>query len=323
MDMSTSLSEWGLVLFGIAGLGILFFLVTVISTLTGRSRGMHTRPSGSSAVARRSSLLVPFLLGGTLLSVGFVCVLLLWSVRTDMVQEGPGTATALSDSGSSRLVSEVQEGTNTPLPERQTNSSSEPEGTVAPESSTTDENVSTDAVPAWTTRKQTVLAPGEVPDILFVESSGLYSTKEEALAKATANAIRKFRIRLAETSETYKKLAVQPVPEDIFRTKVVQQVYTEKTIHTFGVYEEPMFRVHLQFLDSAAVREPVIEAWKSTSAGHQSLQYGVIFGILTALLGVVSAGLRAVSAAKGNRSRAVMTALAFAGAGAVVVLALA
>jgi len=238
-----------------------------------------------------------------------------------MVQEGPGTATALSDSDPTRLVSDAQESTSTPpLPERQTSSTSEPEGTVAPESSTTDENVSTEAVPAWTTRKQTVLAPGEVPTVLFVESSGLYASEEEALAEATANAINTFRLRLAEN---YQKLAVQAVPEKIFRTNVVQQVYTEKTIHTFGVYEEPMFRVHLQFLDSAAVREPVIEAWKSTSAGHQALQYGVIFGILTALLGVVSAGLRAVSAAKGNRSRAVMTALAFAGAGAVVVLALA
>lgn len=319
MSISADLSIFGMLFFGLVGLGILFFLFTIISTLTGRSRGMHTRPSGSSVVARHSSPLVPFLLVGVV-CLSAVCVLLLWSVNTRVVQEGPATITASMSNEPTRLVSDVPEGSNVPLPERQTNSTSVPEEFVTAESSTTDKNRSTTAVPAWTKKEQTVLARGEVPTVLFVESSGLYSSEEEAMAEAMANAITRFRSRLAEQ---YKKLAVQPVPENIFRTNVVQQVYTEKTMHKFGVYEEPMFRVHLQYLDSAKVREPVIEAWKSTSAGHQALQFGIIFGILTALLGVVSAGLRAVSAAKGNRSRAVMTALAFAGVGALVVLVLA
>jgi hypothetical protein len=64
----------------------------------------------------------------------------------------------------------------------------------------------------------------------------------------------------------------------------------------------------------------VIEAWKSTFASNRALQFGIGFGALAALLGVVSAGLRALSAAKGSRGRAVMTALAFAGLGLVGLL---
>ena len=81
-----------------------------------------------------------------------------------------------------------------------------------------------------------------------------------------------------------------------------------------------MYRGYLEYLDSAAAREPVIEAWKSTFASNRAMQYGVVFGVFAMGLGVVSAGLRAVSAAKGSRSRAVMTALAFAGLGLVGLL---
>ena len=135
--------------------------------------------------------------------------------------------------------------------------------------------------------------------------------------EAMQQAIGKFRSRLAET---YSNLAVQPVPEKIFRAASMKQVHVEKRMHSFGAYEEPMYRVYLQYLDSAETREPVIEAWKSTFAGNRAIQYGVGFGVLAALLGVVSAGLRAVSAAKGSRGRAVMTALAFAGLGLVGLL---
>lgn len=132
------------------------------------------------------------------------------------------------------------------------------------------------------------------------------------MAEATKQAIDKFRSRLAET---YRKLAVQPVPANIFQKASIRQVYVEKRMHSFGAYEEPMYRIYLQYLDSAAAREPVIEAWKNTFASNRAMQYGVGFGVLAALLGVVSAGLRAVSAVKGSRGRAVMAALAFAGIG--------
>lgn len=168
--------------------------------------------------------------------------------------------------------------------------------------------------PLWTKNKETIIATGEVPRVLFVETSGLYSTQEEAFAEATQNAISKFRSRL---SETYRKLAVQPLPERIFQDASMQQVFIEKRMHSFGTYDEPMYRVYLQYMDSAETREPVIEAWKGTFASNRAMQYGIGFGVLTALLGVVSAGLRAVSAVKGSRGRAVMTALAFAGLGLV------
>jgi hypothetical protein len=187
---------------------------------------------------------------------------------------------------------------------------------------TTSENSETadgdsELLPSWTKRAQTVLETGEVPRVIFVETSGLYSSEEEAMAEATKNAIGKFRSRLAET---WSKLAVQPVPENIFRDASFQQVYVEKRMHSFGAYEEPMYRAYLQYLDSAEAREPVIEAWKSTFASNRALQFGIGFGALAALLGVVSAGLRALSAAKGSRGRAVMTALAFAGLGLVGLL---
>jgi hypothetical protein len=172
-------------------------------------------------------------------------------------------------------------------------------------------------LPSWTKKEQTVLETGEVPRVLFVETSGLYSSQEEALAEAMDNAVDKFRSRLAET---WSQLATQPVPENIFRDVSIQQVYTEKRMHSFGAYEEPMYRVYLQYLDSAQTREPVIEAWKNTFSGNRALQFGIGFGALAALLGVVSAGLRALSAAKGSRGRAVMTALAFAGLGLVGLL---
>lgn len=137
------------------------------------------------------------------------------------------------------------------------------------------------------------------------------------MAEATKKAISKFRSRLAET---YRKLAVQPVPENIFQDASVQKVHIEKRMHSFGSYEEPMYRVYLEYLDSAATREPVIEAWKSTFASNRAMQYGVVFGLFAVGLGAISAGLRAVSAAKGSRGRAVMTALAFAGLGLVGLL---
>ena len=91
-------------------------------------------------------------------------------------------------------------------------------------------------------------------------------------------------------------------------------------MHSFGVYDEPMYRVYMQYMDSAETREPIIDAWKSTFASNRAMQYGIGFGVLIALLGVVSAGLRALSAARGSRGRAVMTALAFAGLGLVGLL---
>lgn len=288
-----------LLLFGAVGLGLLFVLTMILRTLTGRSHRAHHLEEAGTHVSHPRSALVPALLVSGLLVVGVVLVGTLSVMPYQMTQENtPITAT--------HQLPQV------PL----TQVSIDKDETGSSEQNEEDENHPSQ-LPSWTKSKQTVLATGEVPSVLFVETSGLYSTQEEAMTEAVQQAIGKFRSRLAET---YSNLAVQPVPEKIFRAASMKQIHVEKRMHSFGAYEEPMYRVYLQYLDSAEAREPVIEAWKSTFAGNRAVQYGVGFGVLAALLGVVSAGLRAISAAKGSRGRAVMTVLAFAGLGLVGLL---
>jgi hypothetical protein len=292
-----------LLIFGLVGLVILLVMAMTLKMLTGRThRGHDTGDVAPHASRPQSSALVPaiFAIGLLIASVLLVGVL---TLATMGMQESSPTA-HLSETTDASFVDRVENVDVTPA-------ATEPSETSNDVEARDNESVE---VPSWATKEETIVSMGEVPSVLFVEKSGLYSSKEEAMAEATKNAVGNLRSRLAET---YNKLAVQPVPESLFRDASVQQVYTEKRIHSFGAYDEPMYRVYLQYLDSAATREPIIEAWKSTFAGNRAIQYGVVFGIFTLGLGVVSAGLRALSAAKGSRGRAVMTALAFAGAGLV------
>jgi hypothetical protein len=299
------LSFIGLLVLGLVGLGCLFMFTMILRTFTGRSHQGHQSVEAGSPVSHPRSGLGPVLLGVGLLVAGVVMVGILTLKMSYQVQKtSPITASSESDYVRP-MPPAIVESKST---EASVDSASE-------NSETTDGD--SELLPSWTKREQTVLETGEVPRVLFVETSGLYSSQEEALAEATKNAIDKFRSRLAET---WSRLAVQPVPEHIFQNASIQQVHTEKRMHSFGAYEEPMYRVYLQYLDSAQTREPVIEAWKSTFSSNRALQFGIGFGALAALLGVVSAGLRALSAAKGSRGRAVMTALAFAGLGLVGLL---
>ena len=289
--ITADLPAMWLLVFGLVGVGFLFVLAMILRTFTGRSHRRHQSVEAGNPVSHPRSVLAPVLLGVGLLVAGVVMVGLLLtktaSYESDQTRPGPAP---IVESAPVRYSIDT---------------TSETPETADGES---------ELLPLWTKSEQTVLETGEVPRVLFVETSGLYSSQEEAMAEATKNAVDKFRSRLAET---WSKLAVQPVPENIFRDASIQQVHTEKRMHSFGAYEEPMY---LQYLDSAETREPVIEAWKSTFASNRALQFGIGFGALAALLGVVSAGLRAVSAAKGSRGRAVMTALAFAGLGLVGLL---
>jgi hypothetical protein len=305
---SDQLSFMGLLVLGLVGLGCLFLLTMILRTFTGRSHRGRQSVEAASPVSHPRSVLAPVLLGIGLLVAGVVMVGYLTVKMSYRVQEVPLevplTASDESDNvrpGPAAIVESAPVGSSI--------------DTTSENSETADGD--SELLPSWTKRAQTVLETGEVPRVIFVETSGLYSSEEEAMAEATKNAIGKFRSRLAET---WSKLAVQPVPENIFRDASFQQVYVEKRMHSFGAYEEPMYRAYLQYLDSAEAREPVIEAWKSTFASNRALQFGIGFGALAALLGVVSAGLRALSAAKGSRGRAVMTALAFAGLGLVGLL---
>ena len=321
VEITTHFSIMGLLLGAVVGLGALFVLMMILSTLTGRPH-RHQPPAQTSVAHRRPGMgtLIPLFLAG------FMCLWVLFlytfTARHHVVHESETVVAQTSKVAPPVLVPSVRA---TP-PRQQPRGRSEPESVSQPGISSTAEELvatserDTDPLPEWTQKSQTVLNEGQVPRILFVETSGLYSSEDEALAEATTNAVRKFRARLAET---YRELAVQPVPENIFRSVSVQQVYTEKRIHTFGVYDEPMYRVYLQYMDSAEAREPVIEAWKSTFASNRAKQYGLVFGILIALLGVVSAGLRALSSTGGSRNRSVIAALALTGIGVVTFLLIA
>lgn len=304
IQISESMSFMGLIVFGIVGLGCLFMLGMILRTLTGRSHRSHQSAEPGSPVSHPRSALAPVLLSVGLLVAVLVMVGSLILVPYSVHESSPITAS--SESGYVRTR---------PAAIFETASVESSVDTTSENPEATDRD--SERLPAWTKKEQTVLDAGEVPRVLFVETSGLYSTQDEAMAEAMKNSISKFRSRLAET---YSKLAVQPVPESIFRNVSMQKVHIEKRMHSFGAYEEPMYRVYLQYLDSAEAREPVIEAWKSTFSSNRALQFGIGFGAMAALLGVVSAALRALSAAKGSRSRAVMTALAFAGLGLVGLL---
>lgn len=305
IEISGNMSFMGLIVFGIGGLACLFVLTMILRTFTGRTHRGHHSVEAGNPVSRPRSVLGPVLLGIGLLVAGVVLVGVLTLMPYQMT-ESSGPVSARYEPNDIQPQESI---TAASVSEKIAHDASGEDSESASESS--------ESLPSWTKREQTILASGEVPTVLFVETSGLYSTQEEAMAEATKQAISKFRSRLAET---YRKLAVQPVPENVFQEASVQKVHVEKRMHSFGTYEEPMYRVYLEYLDSATTREPVIEAWKSTFSSNRALQFGIGFGALAALLGVVSAGLRALSAAKGSRGRAVMTALAFAGLGLVGLL---
>ncbi|MFT5322350.1 MAG: hypothetical protein ACI8P0_000185 [Planctomycetaceae bacterium] len=304
VQISGNMSMMGLLVFGLIGLGCLFMLAMILRTFTGRSHRGHQSIEAGSPVSRPRSVLGPVLLGVGLLIAGVVIFGVLTVVSYRVQESAPVTARSESD--------HARHGPAAIVESASIESSAD---TTSENSETTDGDSET--LPDWTQQKETVLESGVVPTVRFVEISGLYSSKKEAKAEAMKNAISNYRSRLAET---WSKLAVQPVPENIFRDASIQKVHIEKRMHSFGAYEEPMYRAYLQYTDSAKAREPVIEAWKSTFSSNRALQFGIGFGALAALLGVVSAGLRALSAAKGSRGRAVMTALAFAGLGLVGLL---
>ena len=315
--VTTSVSFMGLLIFGILGVVALSFMATILRTLTGRTHRGHQPAREGSPVAHPRSVLAPVMLFVGLLIAGVVLVGV-FTLAPYQMKESSSPVSARYKSNEVELLpdSRVSEdaGDTPESPGVSEDSNAETGNTILASDGSETASEAPKSLPSWTKRKQTILASGEVPTVLFVEKSGLYSTQEEAMAEATKHAIDNFRSRLAET---YHKLAIQPVPEHIFKEASIQKFHVEKRMHSFGTYEEPMYRVYLEYLDSAATREPVIEAWKSTFASNRAMQYGIGFGVLAALLGVVSAGLRAVSAAKGSRGRAVMTALAFAGLGLV------
>lgn len=330
IEMSTDLAVWSLVLLGAFGLLALFGLTALLGTLTGRHRHQHGHrhpappanveaPHVASPPPARSNFF-PFVLAMALVAGAVMLMLTVGYVSLPRpVSDTAETQVATVDYSTSDSVSSPEVITV-----------ADPEALVEEESPSDDstgmpENAEEAAdkepeLPHWARKKQTIVATGQVPDVLFVASSGLYASEDEARAEAIQRAVRGLQQRLAET---YPMLASSAVPKDIFQKKAVQKIHVERRMHSFGAYEEPMYRAYVQYLDAAAVREPIIEHWEQAIASNRAGQYAIGLGILTVLLGTVSAGLRAFSAPKGSRGRPIATALAFAGAGATVLAFLA
>lgn len=297
--VSMDLSLMGLILFVGLGLALILPLAMVLRSFTGRACRDNVSPLATTGRSRTGIAIVLF---PALAILGLLlAVTMLYAVR---FSSSDHTNVVVTDSSSSHFTEATSSAVMTPPAPVES-----PHGAAEDQPIDTESAAST-AVPDWTQSAETVIADGQVPHILFVEKSGLYSTESEAMAEAMKNAMQKFRARLAED---WTRLAVQPLPENIFREVSLQQTFTEQRMHRFGSYEEPMYRVYLQYEDSARAREPVIEAWKNSFSGNLALRYGIGFGVVTALLGVVSAGLRAVTSTRGSRNRAVMTAIAFVG----------
>ena len=312
------MADWVFVAIGCVSVLALVGLMVMVKALTGRPQYTQTR---HAEPARPGAHFAPFMLAAA--AVVGVVLLTLISYRSGE------SVTQMAQMGRVSPVTEVPDYV-VPIDAAAEPDSFAPgfdEDSDEPQSVSTDraDDSGTDTVsvaekvlPEWTKRKRTILDNGEVPVVLFVASSGLYASEEEARADAIARATQDLRARLAET---YPTLAKNPIPGDVFESKSIQESCTEVQMHQFGVYDEPMYRVHIQYMDSAHVREPIIDAWKRMVVGSRIKHYTIGFGLLAVLLGIASAGLRAVNATAGRHSRSVLAAVvAFVVSGATAFL---
>ena len=254
---------------------------------------------------------------GTKLAIGMggaVCVLLVAFVAVSKVSKNrqdsgqyseqahdlPHSQTATVETQSSSFTATIKSGSD---------SSSDT-------ASDHDGNPGSESLPAWTAHEERILEVGEVPKVWFVVGSELCSTEDEARLEAEAIATAKLEERLGSV---YVELKSWPIPKDVFRTASLQQSFTQTSMHQFGIYEEPMYQVYLQFEDSARVREPIVEAWERSAVSGQVAQYSIGMGVLALLLGTFSAAMRGVAAPSGHKRGPVITAAAL-GVAAVAAL---
>lgn len=169
---------------------------------------------------------------------------------------------------------------------------------------------SDDKLPAWTQKSKVVLAQGEVDVVLLVTKSALFATEEEARSEATSAAKTVLQSRMVED---YPQLDRWQMPAAVFAGHSQKRTHTQVKMHDFGQFREPMYQVWVQYEDSAAVREPMIDFWESTRAGDLATRYVAGMGFLALCLGTFSAGMRVFLAAPGTRAKSVATAVALAG----------
>jgi len=156
-----------------------------------------------------------------------------------------------------------------------------------------------------------VLHEGEVGETLFVASSQPSDSEERARREAVQLATVKLKERL---SESYPDFSERPIPEAVFEVHSIKQDFTESWMERFGAFEEPMFRVYIQYEDSARVREPIVEAWQRSAVDGRVTEMAGGMGLAAMCLGMLSAFIRIFLAAPGKRRGPVITTAAFAGA---------
>ena len=292
-----------LVLGGIA-IAVLVGLTQILGTLTGRQRHNHGEQVGHNRRSQRALVAVVTGAGVLLLAsvfLGYRQVGPVESQHAIVAQKGVPWETQ-SQSSTSRATLE----TEVSVSSRGTPESEASVGAITDEDQT---------VPTWTQTAKVVLHEGPVGETLFVVSSQPCDSKEQAHREAVQLATVKLKERL---SEKYPNFNDRPIPEAVFEVHSVKQGFTETWMEQFGAFDEPMYRVYIQYEDSARVREPIVEAWQRSAVDGRVIGMAGGMGIAAMCLGMFSAFMRIFLAAPGKRRGPLITTAAFAGAAGLI-----
>jgi len=161
-------------------------------------------------------------------------------------------------------------------------------------------------LPEWTRTPMTVVKNGAVDQVTLVAQSELCATPGEALEEATVRAMADLQDRIATA---WPELDSWPLPAELFRRNSIQrEPYVEIQKHEFGGVQEPMYRVFIQYEDSATVREHFLDRWRDDVQLTRTLEYALGLGGMAIGLGVISAFLRGLLAVSKRRRKTVATA---------------
>ena len=95
------------------------------------------------------------------------------------------------------------------------------------------------------------------------------------------------------------------IPADLITEYSIRKQFVETQTHEFAGTQEPMYRVFIQFEDSAAVREPIIDLWQADVRNDRASHYALGLGAIGVGLGVISAVLRGLLAFAGRPGKTV------------------
>jgi hypothetical protein len=280
--VSINMSFMMILVLGVIAIAVLVSLTQILGTLTGRQRHSHGEQVGHN---RRSQ-------GAMFAAATGVGVLLLAGVFLSYRQAG-FVEIQHSDVAQQGVYSETR----------------------TPGSSVETTEVKDLTVPTWTKTEEVVLHEGPVGETLFVVSSQPCDSEEQARREAVQLATVKLKERL---SEKYPDFNDQPIPAAVFEVHALKQAFTETWMEQFGAFEEPMYRVYIQYEDSARVREPIEEAWQRSAVDGRVTVMAGGMGIAAMGLGMLSAFMRIFLAAPGKRRGPVLTTAAFAGAAGLI-----